>query len=248
MGRFPRTRVRFRTLGLVSSSLERGYDAVYQGKDPGRWDLNLDRWPHNRLEACALSAPPGERVLDIGCGNGLLLYNVRDKFDELCGIEFSGARAGIAAEALEGLNGDIRQGNIEERLDWDDGYFDVIVLSDVIEHIVNLWPAMEEITRLLKPNGHVVISTPNIASLRARVSLLMGVFPSSKPQEGFKLRVDAEPHDGGHVHYFTFSMLDRLFERYGYSEVRRFGFGRFGRLHNLRPTLLSGSCHVVARK
>ena len=86
MGRLPRTRVRFRTLSLVSSSLERGYDAVYQGKDPGRWDLNLDRWPHNRLEACALSAPPGERVLDIGCGNGLLLYNVRDKFDELCGI------------------------------------------------------------------------------------------------------------------------------------------------------------------
>ena len=98
----------------------------------------------------------------------------------------------------------------------DDGYFDVIVLSDVIEHIVNLWPAMEEITRLLKPNGHVVISTPNIASLRARVSLLMGVFPSSKPQEGFKLRVDAAPHDGGHDLYIKMDpILGRLRERVG---------------------------------
>jgi SAM-dependent methyltransferase len=173
---------------------------------------------------------------------------LRHKFDELCGIEFSGARAGIAAEALEGLNGDIRQGNVEERLAWDDGYFDVIVLSDVIEHIVNLWPAMTEITRLLKPGGHVVISTPNVACLRARLKLLRGEFPASKPQEGFKLRTHDELHDGGHVHYFTFSMLDRLFERYGYSEVKRFGIGRFGRLHNLQPTLLSGSCHVVAKK
>ena len=71
---------------------------------------------------------------------------------------------------------------------------------------------------------------------------------ASKPQEGFKLRTHDELHDGGHVHYFTFSMLDRLFERYGYSEVKRFGIGRFGRLHNLQPTLLSGSCHVVAKK
>ncbi len=232
----------------MSSGLQAAYDDVYQGKQPGCQDLDLDGWPRNRLEGCVLNAPPGERVLDVGCGNGKLLYNLRHKFDELCGIEFSEARVGIAAKALEGLNGDIRQGNIEGRLAWDDGYFDVIVLSDVIEHIVNLWPAMEEITRLLKPGGHVVISTPNIACLRARISLLLGVFPSSKPKEGFQLRTDAELHDGGHVHYFTFSMLDRLFERYGYSEVKRFGIGRFGRLHDLRPTLLSSACLVVARK
>ncbi len=105
----------------MSSSLQAAYDDVYKGKQPGRGDLTLDRWPRNRLEGCVVNAPPGERVLDVGCGNGRLLYNLRHKFDELCGIEFSEARVGIAAEALEGLNGDIRQGNIEGRLAWDDG-------------------------------------------------------------------------------------------------------------------------------
>jgi methionine biosynthesis protein MetW len=232
----------------TSASLEAAYDDVYQGKKPGRQDLDLARWPRNRLEACVANAPPGGRVLDVGCGNGKLLYNLRHKFDELCGIEFAATRVEIAALALEGLDGDVRQGNIEERLPWDDGYFDVIVLSDVIEHVVNLWPAMEEISRLLKPDGHVVLSTPNIACLKARLLLLLGVFPASKPKEGFALRTNAELHDGGHVHYFTFSMLDHLFARYGFAKVEKFGLGRFGRLHNLRPQLLSSACMVVASR
>jgi methionine biosynthesis protein MetW len=232
----------------MSSSLQAAYDDVYRDKAPGRVDLDLDRWPRNRIEACVKFAPSGRRVLDVGCGNGKLLYNLRHKFDELCGIEFSPARVAIAAAALEGLRSDIRHGNIEERLSWEDGSFDAIVLSDVIEHVVNLWPAMEEISRLLKPDGQVVISTPNVANLRARLSLLVGVFPSSKAQEGFALRTESELHDGGHVHYFTFSMLDRLFARYGFTKVKRYGIGRFGRLHHVWPQLLSGACMVVASR
>ena len=232
----------------MSSSLQAAYDDLYRGRKPGRRDLNLDRWPRDRHEACVAKAPPGKRVLDVGCGNGKMLYNFRHKFDELCGVELSEEGASIATAALEGLNGDVRRGDIERDLPWEDGFFDVVVLSDVIEHVINLWPAMEEVTRLLKPGGHVVLSTPNVASLRSRIALLMGVFPSSKAKQGFDLQGDAEPHDGGHLHYFTFSMLDRLFARYGYSQVDRFGFGHLGRFHNLRPTLLSPACLVVAKK
>ena len=117
----------------MSSSIQAAYDDVYKGKKPGRQDLNLSRWPRSRLEGCVRYSKPGRRVLDVGCGNGKLLYNLRHKFDELCGIEFSSGRVDVATEALRGLNGDIRQGNIEGRLSWDDGFFDVIVLSDVIE-------------------------------------------------------------------------------------------------------------------
>jgi 2-polyprenyl-3-methyl-5-hydroxy-6-metoxy-1,4-benzoquinol methylase len=233
----------------MSVDLQAAYNDVYRAKRPNRTALRVDRWPTTRAEACVRLAPGGRRMLDVGCGNGLALYNLREKYRELHGVELSTERAKTSELTLQGLHHRVQVGNIESGLDYEDGYFDTLVISDVIEHVVNLWPATEEIARLVRPGGQVVLTTPNIASLKRRLTLLAGVFPATAAfDEGFEVRTTHELHDKGHLHYFTYSMLHKLFRRYGFSHVANYGFGRFGRLHNVMPSLLSSCCTVVATR
>lgn len=54
--------------------------------------------------------------------------------------------------------------------------------------------------------------------------------------------------DGGHLHYFPFRSLSLLLQRSGFAIERSIGFGKFGRIHNIYPQLLSGGIQLVARK
>ena len=84
-----------------------------------------------------------------------------------------------------------------------DNSFDLIVAGEIIEHIYNTDFFVQEIHRLLKPKGRLLISTPNIASLGRRLYLLLGISP---------LLEDNLAREGtaGHVRYFTFNRLNKL--------------------------------------
>jgi len=188
-------------------------------------------------------------VLDVGCGNGTVLFNLKDKFKELYGLELSKLRVENARKTLEGLNAKVLEGNIEKDIPFEDGFFECVICSDVIEHVVDVFAAFKEISRVTKPGGYLVLNTPNFARIKGRIRLLLGLFPSTAmPNEGLDVRVEGELLDGGHLHYFTFSMLNKLCRKFGFTDVRTYGFGRFGRLHNVYPPLLSGSCQIVAKK
>ncbi len=230
-------------------ALDAYYDEVYKNEQIVLGDFP-PRFPRNRFEALASICPSGRRVLEIGAGSGSVLYNIRDKFEELYGLEFSPVRCGKMEEAFGRRNINCRclAGSIENTLDFTEGFFDAIIWADVIEHVVDLWKAMEEIRRLLAAGGVLITITPNVAAIRRRLELLMGNFPAtSGAREGLDVR-DGELFDGGHVHYFTFSSLEGLYRRYGIEPTARFGFGRLGRVHNLYPSLLSGGACVAGRK
>lgn len=230
-------------------NIETSYSKTYKQEALGRKKINLINWPKTRYEASIFFAESGKRVLDVGCGNGLVLYNLKDSFEELYGIELSEERAMTAQKTLEGLKAKVMIANIEQGLDYEDEYFDTIICSDVIEHLVDVFTGFKEITRVLKKGGKLIINTPNIAELRRRFVLLFGRFPAtSATNEGFNLRSPDELFDGGHLHYFTYSMLEKLCQRESYSEVKKYGFGRLGKLHNFLPSLLSPSCQIVGIK
>jgi SAM-dependent methyltransferase len=208
------------------------------------------RFPRHRNEALVKLAGQGKRVLEIGCGYGNVLYNLRHNFSELYGLEISSVRAGHLQEAAkaEGLNCTIQTGNIETGLDFPDQFFDVIIWADVIEHVVDVWAAMAEINRLLTSQGRLVTATPNIAALRHRLTLLRGKFPAtSGSNEGLEVR-PGELFDGGHLHYFTFSSLANLYKKYQIEPSEVLGFGKLGYFHNLYPALLSGSVCMAGHK
>lgn len=226
------------------------YDEMYGSKGRGILPILNVRYPKNRHEAMVRFCPPAERLLEIGCGDGRVIYHIADRCKEITGIEISGSLAKITRENVKNINKEIEiiQGSIEYGVRKPDGWYDVIIWADVIEHVVDVYAAMKEIDRLLCIGGTLITSTPNLGYLRYRIKLLLGYFPStSQIDEGFS-NDDKIMYDGGHLHYFTFNVLKRLYKRYNIEPVKSIGFGRLGIINNLWPSLTSGAAMVVGIK
>ncbi len=78
-------------------------------------DVSVRGWPCNRSEAILAHAGHGAAVLDVGCGNGQLLYQLRTRFERLMGIEYSAHRLEQARVNLEGLSFSAFQGAAPRR-------------------------------------------------------------------------------------------------------------------------------------
>lgn len=213
--------------------------------------LNLKRWPRNRFEAVVYFCPAQcGRVLDIGCGNGLVLYHLVEQYKEITGIEPCSKRYSAAKERLNKVQKpvEILQCRIEDGINKPDGWFDTIIWSDVIEHVIDVFGAMSEVSRLLKIGGVLVTITPNAAYLRRRIRFLFGKFPVTTSNKKSLKIIPGVIYEGGHVHYFTFDTLKAIYRQVGIRPVKTVGYGRLGRLHNILPSLLSGSVMVIGRK
>lgn len=234
-----------------SDRLQKRYDMLYRGMDKELYTCNLGRWPKSRTEALVYFFPEkAGRVLEIGCGNGSVLHSLADRCEHLTGIELSSARADMAKENLcKHRNIEIIQANIETGLNKPDHHYDIIMWADVIEHVVDIFSAMDEIKRLLKCNGKLVTITPNFLSLKRRLKMLTGKFPNTSVAGNSGLDVrDGEMFDGGHVHYFSYPLLKKLYLKYDIEPLRSVGVGRMGRLHNILPALLSNTAMLVGQK
>lgn len=228
-------------------ALNDAYDKMYQAKSEfQKEEICLERHPKNRFEAAVSVPGTGDKLLDIGCGNGYLIYQYRNRYRQLIGLEFSPERLRHAKNNLENINFIGYTGSAEKMSMIEDESIDRVIGVDVIEHIPDVYESVFEIFRVLKPGGDLIITTPNVASFRRRLQLLFGRFPStSQPNEG----VTDEPMlDGGHLHYFTYRSLRLVLKKGGFAISNSMGYGRLGMLQNVMPSLSSGGILMVARK
>lgn len=128
------------------------------------------------LQLIADMIEPGSRVLDAGCGNGMLLdYLWREKQVDARGIEIS--TQGVQACVSAGLS--VVQGNVETDLkDYPDNAFDFVILSQTLQAMHEPREVLEQMMRIGK---YAIVSLPNFAYWRLRLYLMFkGRMPMSE--------------------------------------------------------------------
>ncbi len=110
----------------------------------------------------ALDVQSGDRVLDIGCGDGTMLATLPDC--DKTGIDMSGAALEQSRARLGG-KATILKMNMEA-MTFADASFDKISCSEVLEHVLHPDRALAEIARVLKPGGTAAVSIPNEGAIK----------------------------------------------------------------------------------
>jgi len=171
-----------------------------------------------------------DKILELGCGRGGYLRNVSSILNAriAVGVDFSKATL-PSSEGLSPLIYDIEEGD----LPFKDETFDVVLLLDVIEHLFDPDNILQEMFRVLKKGGYVIITTPNLASWFNRLCLLFGWQPfwtevSTKFVIGNPLRERRAAHESlmpsGHLRVFTPFALKRLLELHNFNVESLIGY------------------------
>lgn len=181
--------------------------------------IEVEKFGYNRdkIEYILKTVGHKKTVLDIGCSDGYIGSLLLKNRNNVYGIDISPKKV-TAAKAL-GVKA--RLVDIEKQiLPYKEHTFDVVLLTDVIEHVFDTDELLERIKRILKVNGTLLITTPNTASLGRRLLLFLGKNPF--------LEYSTQNFPGcippvGHIRYYITSTLQEQLIRHGFKNVRIIG-------------------------
>lgn len=162
------------------------------------------------------------RILDVGCGGGEFLTQLKE-------AGFSTLSATDMDQYFDPSIGNIKFKKANfcyEKLPWPDNSFDLITAWEVFEHLENPHFITNEIERVLKPGGTLIISMPNVFHIISRlVFLKTGDFPRWNKKNN-------------HITVYTKSIFEKMFlKKFELSEVRfflpEFAYGIFRKMKSL---------------
>jgi ubiquinone/menaquinone biosynthesis C-methylase UbiE len=155
-----------------------------------------------------IKLPKASKILDIGCGPGELLLELKNEFEFMVGVDIAQEMINIAYGKLENIStknkilfevGDI------ENLRFDDHSFDVIICSGVIEYLKDDEAWLKEIIRTLKPGGYLIINVTNKYSIRKWTSGLIEKLKSSDTLLNLMNFIKEKILGKGKIHHFPFT-------------------------------------------
>ena len=144
----------------------------------------------------------GQTVLDLGCWDGYIGDRIVKKGNIVDGVEISTTATVMARKKLR------RVYRVSLTSSWASQIktkYDIILAGEIIEHIYDTDKFLQNVRKVLKKNGTLILSTPNIASLGRRLMLLLGKSPN--------IETTTRSKDSGHIRYFTVNSLNSYLEK-----------------------------------
>ena len=172
-------------------------------------DKKLDGYyTQDRQELLKFCPPDLKTILDVGCGAGDFGKMLKSEMQrEVWGIEISSQAAKEAETKIDKIIiGDIE----EDQLDLPTDYFDCIFFNDVLEHLKYPWNVLKQCRPLLKDEGYIVASIPNVRYYPVIKNLLV-----NKSWD----YADEGVLDKTHFRFFTKKTIEDMFTLCGYHIV-----------------------------
>ncbi|NLI13370.1 glycosyltransferase [Pelotomaculum propionicicum] len=167
---------------------------------PGLFIKPVGYYQFARPEVAELVPAQAIKILDVGCGHGNLgaFLKSQNQRREVFGIELDQMAAAAANNRLD----KVLVGNIEKmRLDFPVGYFDCIILSDVLQHLLSPWDSLLYIKKFLSPKGCLILSVPNVKNFKVINHLI---------NNGNWSYQDSGILERGHLRFFTVRNLQEM--------------------------------------
>lgn len=152
------------------------------------------------------AAPPSLRVLDIGCGTGLNASQIAASGHDVVGVDVSD----VAIEKFKECGFEGYVCDVIEGMPFEDNSFDLVFAAEVIEHIADTEAFLQELFRVLKPGGRLILSTLNSAFWGFRVFAVLG-------------RTLSEVQHPGHIRFFSVKGLTAWCRNSGFTDVAASG-------------------------
>ncbi len=155
---------------------------------------------HTRFSRIAALMPQGagKKILDVGCASGRMGAQLKGKGYEVWGADISGTAIEEARAVLDGVYEFDIQGKwpLEEM----SSDFDAVLFGEVLEHVFDPEIVLKNASKILKPDGVIIITTPNFLTWTNRIKFLFGLFTYQ----------DQGMFDFGHIRWFTYPYLKKV--------------------------------------